>query len=239
MPRVAGWTGARERIREAAQAAGLHVRSRAKPFSSVPLPATAEAYRSALSAKTRKNVRRDTDKILGRAGVRFVSCGSADELPRFLDALFRLHHDRWMRKGEEGTFRRKPAGARFYARFAPRALEQGWLRLHGIEDQGELKAVQVGYVYGSVFHALQEGFDPAYTAGVGNVLRARVLEECIASGLASYDFLGGITPHKERWLAAPRDGYDLLLGRRNLRNALVFWRPLWPGGRFLRPAASP
>src|SRR6185503_19962898 len=132
----------------------------------------------------------------------------------------------------------KPAGARFYERFAPRALENGWLRLYGIEADGELKAVQIGYVYGGVFHALQEGFDPAYVAGVGNVLRAAVFEACMGAGLRAYDFLGGLTPHKERWLAQPREGYDVFLGRRNLRNALVFWRPLWPSGRFPRPAGT-
>lgn len=233
MPRVSGWSGARERILDAARAEGLHGRQRAKPFAAVSLPATAGEYVARLSAKTRKNVRRETEKILGRRGARVVSCRTPEEVPRFLEALFRLHHDRWVRKGDQGTFRRKPMGARFYERFAPRALAQGWLRLEGLEEDGELKAVQIGYVYGGVFHALQEGFDPAYEAGVGNVLRARVIEACIGAGLTAYDFLGGITPHKERWLAEPRDGYDLFLGRRNLRNVLLFWREVWPSGRFL------
>jgi CelD/BcsL family acetyltransferase involved in cellulose biosynthesis len=238
MPRVSGWSGARERILEAAHAEGFHSRQRAKPFAVVALPATVEEYTANLSAKTRKNVRRDTEKILRRRGARVVSCRTPEEIPRFLEALFRLHHHRWMRKGEEGTFRRKPAGARFYERFAPRALAQGWLALHGLEEEGELKAVQIGYVYGGVFHALQEGFDPGYEPGAGNVLRAKVIETCIEAGLAGYDFLGGITPHKERWLAEPREGYDLFLGRRNPRNVLLFWREVWPSGRFLRPPAA-
>jgi CelD/BcsL family acetyltransferase involved in cellulose biosynthesis len=239
MPRVAGWTGARERILDAAAAQGFHRRQRTKPFSAVTLPSTMDEYVARLSAKTRKNVRRDADKILGRQGARFVSCQGPDHIPRFLEALFRLHHERWMRKGDLGTFRRKPAGARFYERFAPRALARGWLRIYAIEDGDELKAVQIGYAYDGVFHAMQEGFDPAYVAGVGNVLRLKALEACIADGLRAYDFLGGITPHKERWLAEARDGHDLFLGRRSLKNALVFWREIWPSGRFLRPSAAP
>lgn len=233
MPRLAGWTGAADRLRRAAAVAGLHLHERARVFSAAALPRSRDEYLKQLSAKTRKNVTRDSARIMG-AGARLVSCASSRDLPRFLDALFRLHHERWRLKGEEGTFRRKPAVARFYARFAPLALAAGWLRVFALEKDGELKAVQYGYVYGGAFHALQEGFDPE-EPGLGNVLRLRVLEACLAEGLQTYDFLAGHTPHKERWNAHPRHGYDFFLGARRPRTALLFRRAVWPSGRFLRP----
>jgi CelD/BcsL family acetyltransferase involved in cellulose biosynthesis len=238
MPRMSGWSGAGDRIRQAGRAAGLHCQDRPRAFSAIALPPTFAEYMSRLSAKTRKNVRRETDRILRRPGVRIVRCQSRADIERFLEALFRLHHDRWARKGDQGTFRRNPAAARFYEGFAPLALANGWLRIYGLEQDGDLKAVQIGYVYGRVFHALQEGFDPSYEAGAGNVLRALVLESCIAEGLRSYDFLAGVTSHKQRWMATPRDGYDVFVGRRSVRNALLFWPHVWPSGRYLRPSQT-
>jgi CelD/BcsL family acetyltransferase involved in cellulose biosynthesis len=238
MPRVSGWSGARERVTAAARAAGLHCHVRAKPFAAVPLPRTPQGLWSQVSANQRSTLQRARAKVLGRPRARFVACESPADLTRFLEALFRLHHRRWLLKGEEGTFRRHPAGARFYQRFAPRAQARGWLRFYGVEEDGELKAVQVGYVYGGAFHQLQEGFDPEYAAGAGNVVRALALERCVAEGLHTYDFLGGFSEHKRRWGAQERNGYDLFLGRRSLRTAPLFWREVWPSGRYLRPAAG-
>jgi CelD/BcsL family acetyltransferase involved in cellulose biosynthesis len=238
MPRVSGWSGARERLTAAASAAGLRCHLRVKPFAAIPLPGTPQALWTQVSANQRSTLQRARAKVLGRPGVRFVACESPADLPRFLEALFRLHHRRWLLKGEEGTFRRNPEGARFYERFAPRAQACGWLRFYGLEEDGELKAVQVGYVYGGAFHQLQEGFDPEYAAGAGNVVRALALERCVAEGLHTYDFLGGSSEHKRRWGAQVRDGYDLFLGRRSLRTAPLFWRELWPSGRYLRPAGG-
>jgi len=91
-----------------------------------------------------------------------------------------------------------------------------------LKEQGEFKAVQLGYVYRNAFHQMQEGFDPEYVRGAGNVLRAKVIEECIAEGIGVYDFLGEMTEHKRRWRAKERMGHDLFIGNRNLRNRLLF-----------------
>ena len=133
------------------------------------------------------------------------------------------------------------AVAEFYRRFSPIAMRKGWLRLYALFDEGAFKAVQVGYVYRNVFYQLQEGFDPAYVNGVGNVLRAKVIEACIDEGLEGYDFLGDMSEHKRRWLATLREGRDLLIGRSTLKNLLLSKPGVWPSGRYMRqvsPAAG-
>lgn len=238
MPNVAGWTGAPERLRIASRAGGFHWQVRPREFSLVALPATGEDYLRSLSQNKRQQLRQETRRIMGRDSVAIVRCTSQEQLPRFLDALFALHAERRGRLGDAGAFHRKPREALFYRNFAPVALARGWLWLFGLEDAGELKAVQIGYVYEGVYHQLQEGFDPDYLKGAGNVLRARVIEQCIADGVTTLDFLGGLTEHKRRWQARSRLGSDVLLGRRGLRARLLFQANVWPTGRYLRPAAG-
>jgi CelD/BcsL family acetyltransferase involved in cellulose biosynthesis len=239
MPRMAGWTGAVARIAAACRDAGFHHHVRSRQFSSFELPADPGSYVRSLSQNKRQQLRSEMRRIMGHESVAVTRCQSPGELPRYLDALFALHHQRWQERGEAGVFRRRPSEARFYREFTRVALDRGWLWLTGLEDRGELKAVQLGYVYGGVYHQLQEGFDPRYASGVGNVLRVKSIEACIASGVRGYDFLGGMTEHKRRWLATPRTGYDLFIGRRSLKNRLLFAREIWPTGRFLRPRGQP
>jgi CelD/BcsL family acetyltransferase involved in cellulose biosynthesis len=235
IPRVAGWTGARRRLAEPFARLGLHVRERPAVFSAVELPDAYAAYLRLLPNKTRAAlVRKTRDTFAG--GTRLAECRSEGERTELLDALFALNHRRWSAAGQVGTFVRKPFEARFYRAFTRRALERGWLRLFALRTADAFQAVQIGYAYGGAFHQLQEGFDPATSSGAGNVLRGQVIERCIAEGLGTYDFLGGFTEHKKRWLARERRGCDLFIGRRTLKNALVFTPGLWPTGRYLRVA---
>jgi len=239
IPNVAGWTGARERIFLTCKEQGFLCHERPRDFSSFDLAEDMDTYMKILSRKRRSTLRRKMKEILGRDGVTVSRCRTPDELPRFLNGLFDLHYRHWRQRGEEGTFRRKPGQAVFYRIFTKTALEKGWLRLFGLEEHGEFRAVQIGYVYKNVFNALQDGFDPDYIPGVGNALRYKVIEACIAEGIKAYDFLGEMTEHKRRWGAKKRMGFDFFMGHKSLRNRLLFSRDIWPTGRFLRPVDLP
>ena len=128
---------------------------------------------------------------------------------------------------------------RFYKSFAPKSLREGWLRLYVLTVDGVVKAVQYGYAYGNVYCSIQEGYDPKGCNGIGNVLRNRVFKACIREGLQEYDFLGGFTSHKRHWGAKQRYGVNILIGKISLKNSLLFWKNIWPTGRFIqegRPA---
>lgn len=235
MPNMAGWTGAHERILLACQKEGVRYHVRPRDFSSMELPDNFQSYMESLSPNRRSQLRRQMKKVMGRTGVIITQCQTIEELPPFLDALFELHHRRRSRLGDEGSFRRKPNEALFYREFTKKAFRNGWLKLFGLKERGVFKAVQLGYAYRGTFHQMQEGFDPDYLDGVGNVLRAKVIESCISDGVRAYDFLGEMTDHKRRWRAEERTGYDLLIGHRSPKNRLLFVREIWPTGRFLRP----
>jgi len=239
MANVAGWTGARERILRTCREKGFFCHERPRDFSSFDLPEDMDAYMARLSRNRRSQVRRQVKKVLSRDGIHVVRCRTANDLPEFLNALFDLHHRRWKQRGEEGTFRRHPDQILFYQNFTKLAFEQGWLRLLGLKENDKFKAVQIGYVYKNIFNVLQDGFDPDFIPGVGNVLRFKVLETCIAEGISSYDLLGEMTEHKRRWGAKKRIGFDFIIGNKSLKNRLLFFKEIWPTGRFLVPENIP
>ena len=234
MPNVAGWSGAVERARAVAAAAGLRVRTRPISFGHIDLPATLGDYENALSANRRQQIRRKRRNLLKDPAVALTSPADAAHLDGALQDLFRLHHARWMTRGDPGTFARKPMQAEFYRRFAPVALANGWLRLHVLSENGTTRAIQYGYCYKGAFLQLQEGFDPDYQADAGNVLRHFAIEQSIADGITVYDFLGEMTEHKSRWQATSRAGCDLMLVNGTLRALPLRLAPLWPTGRYLR-----
>lgn len=234
MPRMSGWTGTYPRITNAIEKAGMLYRSRPSIFSNFPLPPSIQAYEQGFSTKRRQQLRRNKRKLLSMPGISVEQCAHPSELSRYIDALFDLHHRRRMLLDDIGCFQRRPAEASFYRHFLPVALERGWLRLVALKKDGEIEAIQVGYVYDGHFLQMQEGFNPDFVNGAGNVLRNIVIEQCIEEGLENYDFLGGFTEHKRRWGAQKRDGYDLLIGRPSLKNRLFFLREVWPSGREIR-----
>ncbi|HVY60261.1 MAG TPA: GNAT family N-acetyltransferase, partial [Planctomycetota bacterium] len=206
MPYVAHYDGARDRIAAACASAGFYLHERPCEFGRVDLPATLEAYEKSLSSGFRNEVRKRRRDTFEKAGATLVRCATEAEREPLLEALFDLNHRRWSERGITGTFVRKPFEARFYHEFTRTALERGWLRLAAVKVGDAVKAVQIGYVYKKTFYSLQEGFDPEGPPGVGNALRIKVIEACIAEGVTTYDFLGEVTEHKIRWQAKRCEG---------------------------------
>jgi CelD/BcsL family acetyltransferase involved in cellulose biosynthesis len=239
MNHVADWSGAGRYIAELCGAYRFCCHRRSVEFGYIELPGSFEAFFNGLSRNRRSELRRQRRKVLEPHQARITRCGSPAEIDHYLEALFALNHRRWKILGQDGTFIRKPGEAQFYRKFLPVALRNGWLRMSALWAGGLIKAVQVGYVYNGVYLQLQEGFDPDFVKGAGNILRARVIEECIAEKLKCYDFMGGMSEHKRRWNSRIRLGCQLLIGNRNLRNRLLFSKEIWPTGRYFRPSRLP
>ena len=240
MPYVPAWTGGADLISAACREQELYCRTRRVDFGFLNLPDDHEVFFKSLSRNRRSELRRHLKGVLGNGRAVVVSrCLDPEDIPRYLDALFDLHARRRNLLGDEGTFRRKPGEAVFYKKFFPVALEKGWLGLYGLAAADGFKAVQAGYIYNHVFYQLQEGFDPDFKEGAGNVLRLKVVEDCIRRGVRCYDFLGEMTEHKRRWLAQPRLGSDVFIGNRKFKNNLLFAAGMWPTGRYLRPTLLP
>lgn len=238
-PYVAGWNGARGRWSKLHVHIGMMAHERASEFACVQLPDSHDALRQALPEKMRKHLKQYVRRLSVEGPWRFVDFVAEGRIDEGFDALVALHTQRWQERDESGAFTDERRMAEFCRRFGRVAAERGWLRLIGMRDGARIGAVQLGYAYNGEFLAIQEGFDPSIQPpAIGHVLRDVSMQRCIAEGLKAYDFLGEYTDHKRRWNAQLRTGFDLFAGRRTLKNKLLFTRPVWPTGRFLRAGAG-
>lgn len=186
-----------------------------QPCSGVSLPHSWESYRNNLSSEDRHNLDRYRRRLERRYRVRFYKCTDQRELPGRLEALFRLHKERWKLKGEAGTFECE-ARRRFYRELSESLLLRGRLEFWFLDLNGEPAAAQFAMRYGDSVFQLQEGFDPRHHSDrVGFLLRGHVLRQLIAEGARRYDFLAGQTPHKSRWGAEPTNYVSIRLARKS------------------------
>lgn len=233
LPNISGWTGALDRLNKVfGQPLAFH-RSRPASFSCISLPDTFDNYLAAFSGNFRATLKRQEKKIYSSGEISFEVCDCLEDVSSFLDALFEMHGKRWESVGQKGAFVRRPLMKKFYELFSPVALQQGWLGLFAVRCNGQVAAVQFGYVYRGTFYQLQEGFDPAGPAGSGNILRKYVVNWCIDNKLKEYDFLGQHSLHKQHWQGKERFGHHLFLGQNSPVNYLLAKREFWPRGRFI------
>jgi CelD/BcsL family acetyltransferase involved in cellulose biosynthesis len=180
---------------------GWTISRRERAASAISLPNSFNTYFQQLSSEDRKNLGRYTRRLERRYQTRIYRCIEQADLPRCLEALFRLHQGRWQAAGEPGTFASEER-RHFYYDLSPALLARGWLQFWVLELDDTIAAVQYGFRYkDTVFH-LQEGFDNTRSSDrLGFILRGRVIEQLIADGVQKYDFLGGEPGYKARWLA--------------------------------------
>jgi hypothetical protein len=194
MPRVAGWTGARERMVSACVRAGLPVRERPKEFSAVELPRDYREYWEGVSANARSAIQRQATKLDARREVRALrDVRGAPELHRRARGPERPTLER---HGPPCDLQAQAPGAAFYRRFTEVALSQDWLRLFALKRA--TSSLPFRSATPTTAHSpAAGGFDPG-TGRAGQRAPARVIGR-IEEGITTYDFLGEYTEHKRGW----------------------------------------
>jgi len=191
--------------------------------SAVALPESWDAYTQMLSSEDRKNLARYTRRLRARYSTQIYRCLSLDQLPVCMDALMRLHQQRWRSKGTPGTFS-SPERRDFYDRLSRRLLSRGWLELWVLELDGEIAAVQFAFRYGQRVFQLQEGYDHKRSSDrPGFVLRAAALQQLIQEKVRTYDFLGGADPYKSRWGACSGHYINVHFARPRSYGSALLW----------------
>lgn len=235
MPRQSGWDGQKGVLAGVCRNIKYFLHFRERSFSYFDLPDTFDEFESSLSSNRRQQFRRQAKKINKDHRVEIISCQNTEELSGYLNCLFELHEARRRVLGDVGTFKRKPQQLEFYRHFTTAALANDWLWFYALKVNDEIKAIQIGYLYNDIFYQLQEGFDPDFLPGAGNILRLDIIRKCIDKRAVGYDFLGDHTEHKRRWTARERKGQDTLIGKRSMLNRIIFFKPFWPTGRYFKP----
>jgi CelD/BcsL family acetyltransferase involved in cellulose biosynthesis len=230
---AAGWTDGASRLSRLWPKKHVFFRQHEAIFSSISLPGNMEIFNREQIGSLYPLIRRQKKKLEQSGTLSISLCQQEQELPFYLDNLFRLHKKRWESVGQQGSFIRRPLMQDFYSGFSSIALNRGWLKLFALRVDDTVLAVQIGYLYNGIFYQLQEGFDPGGPGGLGNVLRHAVIEWCIANKVAEYDNLGGGEEHKLKWGAKQRTGCHLFCGSKSIKNILLTLAEIWPSGRFI------
>lgn len=149
------------------------------------------------SSNFRQQVRRRERKLAEEHGLRFRLADDPDRLDADLDALFRLHGERW---GGRGSGALAAQRAEFHRAFAHLALRRGWLRLWMLELGERPAAAWYGLRFSGRELYYQAGRDPAFDRhAVGLVLLAHTVREAMNDGMREYDFLRGGEGYKDRF----------------------------------------
>lgn len=162
------------------------------------LPPGPDGYLDALSANTRRQLRRSNRQLGGAAGLLLTRADTLDQSLAFLDALAVLHQASWKARGQPGAFA-NPFFRRFHAALLARALPRGEADLLRIEGAAGV----IGYLYnfrhdGRVL-AYQSGFAPSPIGPQGKpglACHHAAIERARAEGASAYDFLAGDDRYK-------------------------------------------
>lgn len=184
------------------------------------LPEDPGSLRARLPAGLRKNLRYYERRLAREDEARFERADETN-VEALLDALFRLHQERWNRRLLPGCFARGPV-RRFHKEVTAAFLERGWLRLDLLRIGGR----PVGALYcflcrGRVYYYAAGLARDAARISPGSLLIAHALEEAIRNGAAEFDFLRGNEPYKYRWGARDRTNYRRLLWNSSPRGKLA------------------
>jgi CelD/BcsL family acetyltransferase involved in cellulose biosynthesis len=212
-------------LRKYFRRAACYWKEEESPCTYIVLPSGWDDYVRRLKPRMRTKVRSLTTQIENSFDVRFDRCGALNELDARLESLFDLHGQRWSHKGQEGVFV-SPDRCEFYRAMARLFHSRGWLRFYSLALDNRYVAHQFCFEYHNQMFLLQEGFDPSWNAqGIGNVLRAYVLRDCIERRVSVYDFLAGVTFHKLAWGAQVKSGIRGAIGRPTAKTRLFFEVP--------------
>ncbi|WP_424811353.1 GNAT family N-acetyltransferase [Roseococcus sp. YIM B11640] len=200
------------------EAAPANWSSRTEPDTPCPateLPSRLDALGSVVSRKTLRDLR-TARKRAAEAGTMYWQEADAESLGPVFDALLRLHAARWSARQEPGVLD-SPAVQAAHREALPDLLQSGLLRLQALHLNREIVAVLYAlmdppqrparrlYLYIS-------GFEPALDRlSPGMLLVGQAMDQAVAEGFSTLDFLRGQEAYKYFWGAADRPAFRRVL----------------------------
>ena len=128
-----------------------------------------------------------------------VEQATASSMDELLDALERLHEQRWRAKGMPGVLS-DPRDRSFHHKVANAFCRSGLVWLYALRIDRQVVAVLYGFRRGTRTYFYLSGFDPEYGhLSVGTVLLGYAIDRARAAGSLWFDFLQGREPYKYRW----------------------------------------
>ena len=175
----------------------------------IPLPPTFERYLSGIGTSLRANYRRRWRALQIEHRAECLAVSDASELERHFPALIALHRMRFAQRAAESAFL-APQVPEFNAETMRILAAQGFVRLFLLKAGGEDVAALYGFSVGRTFQFYQCGMHPGWVRyGPGQVLIGNAIEQSIAAGHTTFDFLRGDESYKAQWANCGRENVTL------------------------------
>ena len=141
-----------------------------------------------------------------------------------LEALFRLHEERWAEKGGPQSMLDSKSTQRFLAAATKGLSDRGMVRLYTMRFGREIAAIIYGIFDRGCLYGYITGMDPELRRfSPGSLLLNYAITDAIREGARAWDFLRGEEEYKFQWGAQKVPKYRLRLyaphssGRRQVR----------------------
>lgn len=205
------------------------------------IPASFDEYLAKVSRDCRKRFRRLDKRVLDSRIARYVIASTQAEFEQGWQSLIDLHQKRRQSSGDAGCFS-WPRFQSFHDEVAQLLFSEGHLRLHWIELESRVVAVEYSLFSAGVIYAYQSGMDPEFLdAQPGTLLFIAALRAAIESGESTYDFMRGDEAYKLHWRAEPREttSYLIIPARTVPRVRHGVWQAAQQGKSWLKRRLKP
>jgi CelD/BcsL family acetyltransferase involved in cellulose biosynthesis len=162
-----------------------------------------DPFEASVPVRQRRNLRLARNRA-ARRGERVIEQADPETAPAFLDALFRLHGQRWQSRGETGVLAADPV-QKFHREAVPGLMQAGLLRLYLLRFGREPAAAYYGFVHRNRAYSYLTGFSPEFPfESPGTLLLAHAIEQAFGEGVHEVHFLRGPETYKYAWGAVDR-----------------------------------
>jgi len=200
-------------LREAATQQRLVVQRRVEDVCPIiPLPATWDDYLAMLDKKQRHELRRKIRRAEREAHVEWYMTSDPDLLSEDMAAFFDLHRKS---SREKDDFMSNPAMQGFFHEMARFSLAQGWLELSFLLINDQKAAAMLCFAYNNQTLVYNSGYDPQLFSRLspGIVLLGYHIQDSIANGRSSFDFLRGDEVYKHRFGGQDAEVFQITVRR--------------------------
>ncbi len=191
----------------AAQLEARGLRARRAPAQicyCIPLPRSFDDFLRGAGIGLRANYNRRCRNLRREHAFECLAVTSADELERRFPSLVALHRMRFEQRRADSAFL-APGLPEFHADALRALAASGLARMFVLLAGGQPVAAMYGFAAGRTFQFYQCGMHPAWMRyGVGQILIGNAIEQCIAAGYATFDFLRGGEAYKTQWTSHSR-----------------------------------
>jgi len=187
------------------------------------LPNSTEMFMKGLGGNMRRNLRRRMRKLSEKYRVEVKTHNDLSSVEEAMNVFFKLHQKRWETKGEPGSYAKKSIRD-FHLSMARCFAEKGWLSLYFLTANDEPIASIYSFDYNQKKYEYHTGFDPEYYEySPANLLRMRVVDECIRKGLKEYDLMRDYEQYKGDWATNIRKNLEVRFIRKGLLAKIYGW----------------